>query len=449
MKKKIIIGTLVAVLIIAIVAANILGKGGGQAVAGGKVFEVTAKQVQKGSISSIVSASGVLEEMEKQEVYFDTPLKVTNVLVEQYQKVTKGQPIIEVDTGDLANQIKELEISKKTQELTLQKLQASFEKKSMAALESQVNIEANNVKRAENAYNSSLSGYEKNKTLFASAVISQSELDMSQKAVDDAKIMLDNAKIAHQMAISNLEDAQKSSTQAVSNMQLDLETQKQNLKATDLRISELRDKIKKINDSTLCPMDGVITDMTVKSGSFLSSMQPAFTIINPEKLQARINVRESDIKNIKLGQTVNISGNAIDKSEGITGKITKISPIAKKNMTAGGEETVIETIVSIDQSKPILSAGLTVDCEIITDSKPNAVLVSFEMLVDDKDGNKFVYVIDKATNTMHKKPVILGAVANLDAEAVSGLQGGEWVVLEPQPNFKDGAKVKIKGEAKK
>jgi macrolide-specific efflux system membrane fusion protein len=123
------------------------------------------------------------------------------------------------------------------------------------------------------------------------------------------------------------------------------------------------------------------------------------------------------------------------------GKVISLSPSAKKNVTSNGQETVIEAIISIDKSDVELKSGINVNCEIFTENKKGVLVADFDMMKEDKDGNKFVFVVDK-DNIMRKKQIKLGVNTDMKAEVISGLNEGDMVVIKPLPSHKDGAKAK-------
>ena len=120
MKKKIVIGICVGVLVIAVIAASIIRNSG--AVGSGPVFSVSAAEIKKDDISSAISANGTVTEVEKSEIYLDTPVKVTKLYVKQNDIVKKGQKLADFDFDTLNLQLDQAKLQKKTQELALQKL---------------------------------------------------------------------------------------------------------------------------------------------------------------------------------------------------------------------------------------------------------------------------------------------------------------------------------------
>lgn len=421
MKKKVIIGVALVIVIGAVVAVNVLKNTGAiSAFSGGKAVEVKVKKIEKGNISAAISASGIIEEIDKQEVYLDTQLKVNKILIEKNQKVTKGQKLVELDMDTLNSQLEQEKVNKSVQELAMGKLRPG----TSSAVE-------NNVKASESDYADKKRKYENTKTLFDAQGASQSELDTAKKAVDDAEIALRNARLG------------------VNNQDIDVSSQGQNLRAIDLKISDLETKIKKINDSSVSPIDGIISDVNIVEGGFTSNAQPAFKVVNTDKLKIKADVKEFDIKRVAVGQSVKITGDAIDKNDGVIGKVESISPVAKKNKTTSGEETLIEVTISIIKGHPVLKPGLSVTCDVIYKEDHDVLITSFETLREDKDGNKSVLVFDEKAGILHEKKIKLGVTSDLSAEVVEGINEGDSVVTEPQPNFKDGSKAKLAKDIKK
>ena len=450
MNKKVIIGIIVVVVVVAFVAVNIVKSTGVMPVfGGGNAISVKTRKIEKGGIASKISASGVVEEISKSEVYFDTPLKIQKVLVSKNEKVTKGQKLIELDLDTLNSELAQLRINKRTQELSLQKTQTQDNTKSIASLEAALTVAKNNLESARKNLEESQKTLRNNEALFKAGAISESELDKSKKAVTDNEFAVKNAESNVKTSMDNLEETSKNNSQATSSKSIDVETQRKNLEATNLKIADLENKINKILDNTISPVDGVITEKNVEEGGYTSTVQPAFRIVNPDNLQIKADVKEFDIKTVAVGQQVKVTGDAIGKDMNITGKVAAVSPIAKKNKTTSGEETLIEVTVSLEKPNPILKPGLSVTCEILTKEKSGVLVASFEMLKEDKDGNKLVFIFDEKSGTIIEKPVKLGISSDLNIELVEGLSEGEEVVLNPMPTYKNGAKAKLANEDKK
>ncbi|HPD00802.1 MAG TPA: efflux RND transporter periplasmic adaptor subunit [Acetivibrio sp.] len=385
----------------------------------GTVYSVKAAEIGKDSISSSITASGIVEEVESFDIYVDNPTKVNKLLVKKYQKVSKGQQLMELDIESLENELDKLQINKKVQELS----------KNSPTIDAEIKRAESAVTSAEKALSDCEENYEKSKKLFEAQAISKNDLDMAEKAVTDAKTALDNAKVAYDAAVKN--------------RNVDRDVKEENLNATILGIAELEKRIKNAKESMICPVDGVIVEMNIQEGAYTSNVQPIFKIVNLDKLQVKAEINEYSIKDVKEGQKVVITGDAIDENIEVLGVVESIFPVAKKNMSSGGEEVVVEVVISIDNINAALKPGLSVDCKIMTLEKQDIVVVPIGALKIDKDENEYVLKIDKEKGVMVRQDVKLGIISDMMAEVLDGLAEGDLIVDDPQSFHKDGSKVKI------
>lgn len=419
MNKKVIIGGIIVIFSIGLISAGIMKTAGAS---GGNSFLVKTAKIEKGEISSYISSDGIIEEVDKVEIFFDTPQKVNKVLVEEGQKVTKGQQLLELDMDALNSQLETLKINRNTQQISLDS----------KALDAEVERASNNLTAAERNYNDSKKTYEDNKVLYNANAISKAELDMSEKAFLEAESGMSgmkNARIAYNSAVENRNNSKKSAGDS--------------LKVMDIQISDLEKKISTIKKDSSSPIDGVVAYLSVQEGAFTSSMQAAYKVINPDKLQIRAKVKEFDIKNIAAGQQARITGEAIEDSAEVTGSVKSISPVAVTNVTSSGNETVVEVLIEVNDAGDILRPGFNVTCEISTVDKKDALLAPMEALTLDKDDNNMVFVVDESTKTMSQKKVTLGINSDMSVEILDGLKEGDLVVLDPQPNYRNGSRVRI------
>jgi len=415
MKKKFIIGGIIGISAIVLILAGILRT----VSSGGNIVKVKTARIEKGDISAYITADGIVEEVEKAEVFFDTPLKVNKVMMEIGQKVKKGQQLMELDLDELNSKLETLKINRNSQQISLDS----------KALDAEVDRAANNLKIAEKNYNDAKKAYEDNKILYEANAISKAELDMSEKTFIDAESGLKNARLAYNTAVENRDNS--------------IKTGRDNLKVTDLQISDLEKKISQIREQCLSPIDGVVASIGVQEGAYTGTMQSAYKIINSDKLQVRAKVNEYDIKDVSVDQKVKLTGDAIDKETEIFGSVSNVSPVAVTNMTSSGYETVIEVLIRVDGAGDVLKPGLNVTCEIATIDRKDILLAPMDAITPDKDDNLMVFVVDKDTNVIRQRKVTVGINSDMQFEVLEGLEEGDIVVVDPQPSYTDGMRVRI------
>ncbi len=443
MKKKLIIGISVGVLVIALVAAGI-AKNAGSA-GKGPVFSVNAAEIKKDDISSSISANGTVAEVEKSEVYLDTPVKVTKLLIKQNDVVKKGQKLAEFDLEALNMELEQQRLQMKTQELMLKKLKLTDTTVSVASSQNSVKVAENSVASAQRTYDLALKERDDTKALYDMGDKSKSELDRAENALKDADAALKNAKLSLESQKEAFKSTNKTNNQNASSKQIDIESQQVAIQTTQLAIKQLESKVKKCQEAMYAAMDGIASKVNVTEGSFTPNGQPVFTVVNPDKLEVMLNINEYNAKIIKPGQSVDITGDSIPEKDKITGKVKTVSPVANTNMnSSGSQETVIQVVVSIDSANEAIKPGITVNCDIKTVDMKNVLTLQLDMLIPDKDGNNFVYVISEDKQTMKKVAVELGTTSDMKAELKTGdIKEGDLVVMNPKTTYKDGSRVKL------
>lgn len=420
MNKKAITGGIIVVCVVGLAATGIV-----RAVQGGNVIQVKTARIEKGNISSYISADGTVEETDKAEVFFDTPFKVRKVLAEVGQRVKKGQQLLELDLDDLNSQLEILKINRNTQ-------QNSIDSK---AADTEVQQALSNLEAAERNYDNSKKAYEDNKALYEADAISKAELDMSERALKEAELGaggLGSVKMAYDMALENRKNARSAA--------------QDNIRVTDIQIKDLKRKIATLTENCLSPMDGVVTAVGTQEGSFTNAAGATFTIIDPDKLRVRAKVKEYDIKNVAAGQRVKITGEAIAEGVEVTGSVKSIAPVAVTNITANGNETAVEIMIDVVGGGNSLKPGLNVTCDIAAVERKSAVLAPMEALTLDKDDNNMVFKFDEETKTLKQQKVATGLNSDMNVEILEGLEEGDIVVLDPQPSYSDGMRVRMQEE---
>lgn len=417
--KKTVWLVLGVILVLGLLFYNIYSSGGKVNTSMGSHQQVNVKQIRKGEVELRLKAEGLVETEEEKKIYLDSNIKVKNVLVEKYEKVTTGEPLFDADMDEYNSSLDQINLKIASQQLLMKK----------AALTSSV-VAQNDYENAKATYELAKKSYDRSKILYETDSISKYELDVEEKTYNDAETAYKNAE-------TDLENSKTTDK----NNEIDREIQKKTLEDLMLSRSIIEKSISKLKVAVKSPIDGVVTEVNIEPGSVTNSAQPAFVVMNTDSLKIRADIKESDIRYIRTGQEVIVTSDLIHKDDDVRGIVEKIVPIAIKKNTINGEETFMQVIIGIVNKNELLMHGLNVDCEIVASKKSDAIVVSFDMILEDKNGDMYAFIVDKNSNTLKKRTIKLGIVSNLKAEVLEGLEEDDFVVLEPQPNYKDGDKV--------
>ena len=220
-----------------------------------------------------------------------------------------------------------------------------------------------------------------------------------------------------------------------------LNIQQKKVEIVRLELEELEARIQRLYRLFQSPMDGVITHLNVQNGSTINVMQPAVVISDLDKLQARVEIGEYFISDIEKGQNVKIYGEAFQGCN-YKGKVMHISPVARQVVMGQRRDTIIDVIVEVLDTDTRLKPGYSTNVKIITDRRNNVMIIPYEALAQDEQGEDIVYVYKYGR--VHKRKIVTGAELELETEILEGIEKGEKVILNPSPNIKDGLRVKVK-----
>lgn len=198
------------------------------------------------------------------------------------------------------------------------------------------------------------------------------------------------------------------------------------------------------NTQFRAPFSGVVTAKRLNDGevfllapggvgapTIVSLMQ-----INPLKLI--LNVSESNLKDVKLNQTVEIKSD-IFPDETFRGTINRINPVVNPS------SRTFEVEVKIPNPNEKLKPGMYVRAKILI-GKTEGIIVNRSAALKQLGSTAYYGFIVK-DNTAKRVELTLGKEFDSLVEITSGLNEGDYLVTRGQGLLKDGSKVEIKAKA--
>ncbi|MBM3320083.1 MAG: efflux RND transporter periplasmic adaptor subunit [Candidatus Eisenbacteria bacterium] len=180
------------------------------------------------------------------------------------------------------------------------------------------------------------------------------------------------------------------------------------------------------------PFAGRIVRRFVDPGQMVSVGTPLFAVADVSRLLARVHVPAKEFRNIRTDQKVEL---VVDSSgEILEGTIRLVSPVVDP---ASGTIKVTAEIAAYPES---VRPGDFAEVRIVTDRRPNALLVPKTAVISDK-GEQVVFVVPDSIAA--RRVVEVGFQNEADAEIASGLEEGERVVVQGQRSLQDGQAVRI------
>lgn len=183
------------------------------------------------------------------------------------------------------------------------------------------------------------------------------------------------------------------------------------------------------------PEDGTIEDMAVSDpGSFVDTQEPLFVIKKDGGVDVRLEVDESQIADIRVGQSVQITGVGF-KNSVYSGKIQSISSEAKQKTTLTGQETVVEAVVSVEKPREDIKPGFTAKARVVTSRDTHVLSVPYEAVKSDQEGNEYVFRL--VGNRAVKTAIVTSREYDNGFEVKSGLSPSDQVIVG-QDEISDG-----------
>ena len=153
---------------------------------------------------------------------------------------------------------------------------------------------------------------------------------------------------------------------------------------------------------------------------------PAITILTPGAITLELNVGETELPDLRVGQDGAVVFDAIP-GQPYPIKVVAIglSPSAEQGVIIYKVKTLITGDLS-DPSKPQPAPGMNGSATITTQLKANVVAVPTSV-IRSRGGEKVVEVVVNGHTEL--RPVVTGLSDNVNIEIVSGLQAGDTIAL--------------------
>jgi HlyD family secretion protein len=179
------------------------------------------------------------------------------------------------------------------------------------------------------------------------------------------------------------------------------------------------------------PFAGVITEVNVSQGDNAAVNLMAFRIDDLSSLLLDVRVSEVDINRINIGNTVNITFDAIQGRE-YRGTVSRVANVGAVN------QGIVEFLVTTELEEPdeFVKPGMTAAVNVVVERLENVLLVP-NRAVRSVDGQRMIYIL--RNGSMERVPITLGATSDTNSEVANGdLQVGDEIVLNPPATFQNG-----------
>ena len=340
---------------------------------------VEARAASTGGITEGIEVTGSLEPKFSVDVKTQIPGLIKQVLVTEWVKVKKGQPLVQIDVAETDAQVKRAE----------------------AAL----------IAARANLVQAEVAAHRADRELARIIKLKEGGLATPQ-TLDDARSEAEAAQARVGVAAAQIAVSEEEMRQGMA---------------------------RRATGGVVAPIDGVVSLRDVNVGDLASdaaTAKPIFRIVDNRLLTLTVTVSSRDAGRVKVGQPLEFT---VDSQQGrtFTGRVMHINP-----ELSGGDRS-LKVNAEVHNSGESLKGGMFAKGRIVTGSRPQVLQVPRSAIgafdTQTQKGNLFIV----ENGVAQLREITTGVVNGDMVEVVSGVKRGEQYVVRGGFNVKNGDKVAV------
>jgi HlyD family secretion protein len=385
---------------------------GGQATSTSAIASSTANPIQvktaiarQQGVNNLRVLTGSVEPLETVTLTSRVMGQIRQLNVQEGDRVKAGDVIVEIDVAEIQAQGNQALAGVSMAQSNYQNAEARLQQSIGQLIEIESDLAEAKLEQGRMS------------RLQAEGAVSQQLLDQANTRVkmSQARLQQTQAMIGQSQATMNQAQAQVSQAQ-----------------------SQVSQVVANLDYGTItAPFDGVVTHKHTEVGAMAGPSQPLVKIESSDRLRFSTQVPESMISQIRTGQKVSITIDALNRD--VTGTVSHIIPAADPTtrnftvkVTLNGTAGVISGMFGRLQLTNPTVAQKTSDRQALV--IPQAAVVN-------QFGIKGVYKV--AEGKANFQPITTGRVTGEDIEVFSGLANGDLFVVQPPADLKNGNAVQV------
>jgi HlyD family secretion protein len=329
-RKNILIGLAVVIVGAAVVAANLWYRRSPGAT-------VTVEAIKARDLEAIVSASGKIQPKRLVNISADTSGRVVDLAVNEGDRITKGQFLLQIDPKSLRTRVDSGTASLEAAEGSLDQLRQSVE-------------------------------------------TARAQLDQAQKNAARQRDLW-NQQLTTRESLEKAENDVVVATSAVHEREKQVTSQSARINQERAGLESARYDLSKVRIES--PIDGIVTRRNIQEGetAVIGTMNNAGTVLltlaDMSVIQAEVEVDETNIPNVSLGQQAKVTIDALPDRT-FKGHVSEIgnSPIQSTSAQSNATQaTNFKVVVMLDEQIPDVRPGFTCTADITTATRTNVTAV--------------------------------------------------------------------------
>lgn len=369
----------------------LLGLGGWQSARTILGAAVVVDQVKRGHLIETVVASGHVETPFRVEIGSQLTGTVQEVLVQQGEKVTKGQPLISLESRELKASVVQAQGAVAQAEARIRQIEELTRPSADEAL-TQAKATLLNAQQT----------YDRTAQLEHNGYATRAALDDAQKTLDVARAQMRSAQFQVYTASPGGSDYVMAQTL--------LNQARANLDTAESRL----------NYATIAaPRDGVLITRSVERGTVVQPGKALLVLAPAGDSQLVLQIDERNLGKIALGQKALASADAYPDRR-FPATITYINPGVDISRAS------VEVKLTVADPPDYLRQDMTVSVDIEVAAKEDALVLPLRSVHDALSGAPWVLGIKDGRAS--QRPVKIGLRGNSHVEITDGLAAGDVAI---------------------
>lgn len=409
------------------------------------VQNIETTVVRRGTLIASVNATGTLSPVREAQLAFGTTGALIKLEVKPGDLVKAGQIVATLDTRELELQLAQAEASLAAAQARLDQIKNPSPADVAAAQAQVASAEAALAQLKNPNPNDVLMAKADLEKAAAAVARAQADYDRIGGASNPMIAMLPQALALQQATLdyqkaqaafnarfnpsdSQIKQAQAAVEQARAQLARVTNPNPNDLKSAQASVDQARaarDLARVRLDYAIikAPFDGMVTRVDVDLGSTVPAGRVVLAIADVSEYRVKLNIDETEIAKIKVGQDVTIS---LEAYPGVTisAKVTDVASNA--TMVQGVVNYVVTVSLSPNQTVP-LKLGMTADANILIANRENVLIVSNRAI--RAAGNDRYVTILREDKTTQEVQVKTGMANEQETEIVSGLSEGQVAII--------------------
>ena len=391
---------------------------------------VTTTFVKNSLINRVLEVAGTVESTDLVTVIAEVNgIPIKEIFVKEGSKVKRGQILAKLKDDNLKTEYLEAKARVDQFSARLAELKAGTRSEEIVRAEQRVKSAKARLVRAKSDLDLANKRIASNRNLINEGAITRDRFDEIINQAQNSRAQLNEAQ-------ANLDEvSQELSQLRAGNVPAIIAQAKAELSQAQAQEQLAAVQLENTNIKALT--DGVIAQRNVQVGDVTSASQNLFTIIENGNLELRLQVPETDLSKLKIGQIVEI-GKDKPNFATIKSQIKSIDPLVDSD----SRQVIVKVdLPSQNQFKPGMFLNASI---IVANTRRNTVPI--KALLPQNDDKAIVFVV-QSDQTVKARSVSLGNIVdNNRMEVLTGLKSDEQIILKGVSYLKDGDPVNISSE---